>query len=385
MTASSGAVPGAATPEPRSALIVGCGLIGTSIGLALRAARWDVALADVAPQVTSTAAALGAGQAVPWPPATRDGGAADGYDVVIIAVPPDAVAAVAHAAHDLQLAGTLMHVASVQSRPQIDFERAMGDADRSARLVGTHPMAGSERAGPAAGSASLFRDRPWVLCSDTGDPSSLRVAEAVVTACGGRVVRMRSDEHDAAVAVVSHLPQLVSSALAAQVFRAADAAVAVAGSGLRDVTRLADSDPALWGQIVSANAERVAPAVRELRDSLSALLEGLEAGTAASARVVADLVTAGRAGRERLGGKHGGQRRHWAGVQVVIPDRPGALVDVLSACREVGINVEDLRVEHTPGRPQGMLELLVDPAVTDELAGALRRSWDVVAVVQPHD
>lgn len=377
--------------DDRKALVVGSGLIGASIGMALGYAGWQVQLADRDPAAAATAAALGAGVAVDWPPAATGLGATETgrpagsppLDIVIVAVPPAAVATAIERTIRLEMAPAIMHVASVQAQPLAELEARGVDLSP---VVGTHPMAGSERGGPGAGSPALFHDRPWVVCPAGADPAAVVAAEAVVAACGGRVIRMAPDEHDRAVALVSHLPQLASSAVSALLTRATPDEVTIAGAGLRDVTRLGDADPDLWAQIVGANAAAVAPLVEALRDRLDLLARGLRsAEQQAPHDAAAALVADGRHGRRRLGGKHGGASRHWGGVQLVIPDQPGALVDVLTTCHRLGVNVEDLRLEHTPGRPNGLLELLVEPSTARRLATALGDRWDVVAVLQPHD
>lgn len=375
----------------RSALVVGCGLIGTSIALALRAAGWTVWLADHDPDVSATAAALGAGTPIRWPAEpgagpgdSRAPSAGGPVDIAVIAVPPLVVASAAQHIVENRLAATVMHVASVQTKPQRDIELLGMSSDL---IVGTHPMAGSERGGPAAAAPGLFRDRPWVICAGPASDTAVTAAHRVVTACGGRPVVMTAGEHDAAVAVISHVPQLASSAVAGLLAGAAPAAVGIAGAGVRDVTRLAEGDPALWRQIITANAAAVAPVLRALRDALGDVVTALETDPAGDGGgpAVSRLVEAGRLGRSRLGGKHGGRQRHWASVQVVIPDRPGALVEVLSACRDQAVNLEDLRVEHSAGAPNGLLELLVEPDRAGALADALRGRWEILGVVRPHD
>ena len=149
------------------------------------------------------------------------------------------------------------------------------------RVVGGHPLAGREVSGPAGARADLFDDRVWVIAPlPGGDPGRTADVVALARTCGGVPVVMSAADHDRAVAVTSHAPQVLSSLLAARLLEVDDEAVAVSGQGLRDMTRIADSDPALWRAILAANAERVA-------DVLSALAEDLQA-------VVADLRERGR-------------------------------------------------------------------------------------------
>lgn len=366
---------------PFAALIVGCGLIGTSIGMALRECGWRVALADRSAQPMSVAAGLGAGD--PWGlwpagPERRD--VLDRPDVVIVAVPPSAIASACAAAQRLFLDSTVMHVCSVQVRPRAELEASAADATR---IVGTHPMAGRETSGPAGASPALFVDRPWVVCPDPGHRVPA-VVDAVIAGCGARRVDLAAAEHDEAVAVVSHLPQVVSSLLAGRLAAAAEGALAVAGTGVRDMTRLADGPPSMWTDILTGNAAAVGGELAALVADAQLLVRNLGGpeGTAA----VRGLLERGREGRQRLGGKHGAARRAWASVQVVIPDTPGALVDVLIVCRNADVNIEDLSVDHALGQPAGVLELLVDPQQSTALATALSAGgWPVAEVSLPHD
>jgi prephenate dehydrogenase len=198
-------------------------------------------------------------------------------------------------------------------------------------------------------------------------------------------------EHDEAVAVVSHVPQVAASLVAARLRDAAPSAVALAGQGLRDVTRIAAGDPGLWVQILAANAGPVAGVLRALRDDLDGVLAALEglaavagpagdgAGAAPGAHaVLARAIAAGNDGRARIPGKHGSPPTTYATVTVVVPDRPGELGRLFSDMGEVGVNLEDLHIEHSPGQPVGLAELSVLPAARERLETALRqRGWTV--------
>jgi prephenate dehydrogenase len=354
-------------------LIVGAGLIGTSIGLAAGAAGWTVRLTDTDPARARFAASLGAGEAV------DDSNAAEGTasDVVVVAVPPQFVGATCVAALQAYPSAIVTHVCSVQSDPQAYVETA--DADVT-RFVGSHPVAGREISGPAAADGGLFLDRPWAVCRAPG------TADAAVTAivglargCGATPVELSAAEHDRLFARLSHAPQLVASALAAAVADIDPAAAALAGTGLRDTTRLADSDPAMWGQIAAANAAAVAEAVRAVARPLLALADIVDSGDPAAVdEAVLALMRRGRAGRALLPGKHGRPAEALATVLCVVPDSPGALARLLTDIAEVGVNVEDLRVEHAPGQPVGSAELAVAPSDRAALLRTLReRGWTV--------
>jgi prephenate dehydrogenase len=361
-------------------LVVGTGLIGTSIGLALRRHAVAVHLADRDPTVVESAAELGAGDV---------GGPDDDPDVVVLAVPPREVAGELRRRMPEHDTAVFTDVSSAQRRPQQEA-RALG-CDL-ARFVGGHPLAGRERSGPLAGRGDLFEGRPWVLTrtSATAGDALGRVRE-LVAMCGATPVELSPEEHDAAVALVSHAPQVIASAVAARLVDAAEWEVALAGQGLRDLTRIAASDPELWVDILATNAGPVADvlgaAVADLDAAAHALralesadryapVEGTPDGRVAG--VLADLLRRGNAGRDRVPGKHGGAAPRYVPVPVVIDDKPGALGRLFSAAGDAGVNIEDVTIEHSPGQPVGLISLFVAPDLAVPLTELLRAGgWRV--------
>jgi prephenate dehydrogenase len=210
---------------------------------------------------------------------------------------------------------------------------------------------------------------------------------ALVIACGGQPVLMSAAEHDAALARTSHVPQLVASALAAALVDADPDRVALAGSGLRDTTRLAESSAQMWGEIVAANAAAVGAGLRDVAGPLLALADRLAAAEPDLAqREVEALLERGRRGRGLLPGKHGGVATPSAVVSVLVSDQAGTLARLFADVADVGVNIEDLRVEHAPGQPLGVVELLVPPPEQLRLAEALgARGWDAGAGADPGD
>jgi prephenate dehydrogenase len=201
--------------------------------------------------------------------------------------------------------------------------------------------------------------------------------EAVVTALGALAVRTTAQAHDTAVALTSHTPQVVSSAVAAGLASLGDVEVGLSGQGLRDVTRLAESDADLWTEILTSNAGPVADAlagvVARLEEVRSALLAPTpDAGT------VRESLVAGSRGRSRVSGKHGAAPVRWAVVPVAVADRPGELGRLFADAGATGVNLEDVRIEHTQGRPTGLVELEVAPESAGTLAAGLRAAgWSV--------
>lgn len=346
-------------------LVVGAGLLGTSIGLALRRRGTEVLLRDVSPRNVEIATSVGAGV---------DAAAAGDVAVqlVVVAVPPD------HLAHEIVVAlestdAVVTDVGSVKARPLREASAQVGP-DRLARYVGSHPMAGSERSGPFAASASLFDGRPWAVAPHAGSsPEATALVTALARACGATPVRMTPDEHDAAVARTSHLPHLLAALAAGRLNEAPADHLALSGQGLRDVTRIAAGDPALWQQIIAGNAEAVAALLDDVRADLDELLDAVRTD---SRHRVAALLSRGVAGRAAIPGKHGGPAEPTAPVYVIVPDHPGELARLLGDAGEIGVNVEDLRIDHDPGRPVGLVELTVAADRADFLAASLEdRGW----------
>lgn len=347
-------------------LVVGTGLIGTSVGLALRG-QADVVLHDPDPQALALAVERGAG---------RRWDEREGFAHCLVAAPPSAVAAVVQ---DLADGATFSHVASVQ-RAVHDELLARGVAME--QVCGSHPMAGKELSGPGAASATLFAGRPWVLCpSATTSAEALAATRRIAEQCGAEPLLMTAEAHDEAVALVSHLPQVAASALAAVLART-NGSLALAGPGLQDTTRIAASDPRLWVEVLRRNATAVAPLVRLLAAELAVAADALEqlaADAAADPAEVEELLRAGNTGRRLVPRKRGEHDRDFVPVSVTVPDRPGQLAGVLVSAANAGINVEDVRVEHLSGRPNGVIELLVHPDSSAEARRALAAAgWDVV-------
>lgn len=232
-------------PNARRALIAGLGLIGGSIGIALRRAGWRVSFDD--PNV-ALADARAAGAA--------DDDEREGADIVILATPVD----VALSAVSSQLSGLVTSVCSVMAPL-----RAAADEHHISFVAG-HPLAGSEKSGLSAARGDLFEGKPWFVDRDE------QLVADIIDACGARAERVDAEEHDRAVALTSHLPQLLSTALASLLSERD--LERFAGSGLKTFLRLAESDPAVWMPVLTANRDEIAPHAEELARAVRAILDG---------------------------------------------------------------------------------------------------------------
>ncbi|GAB3738536.1 prephenate dehydrogenase [Amycolatopsis oliviviridis] len=270
------------------ALVVGTGLIGTSVALALREKDVVVYLSDVDARTAELARELGAGRE--W-----TGGE---VDLAVIAVPPRLVGERLAELQKREVARAYTDVASVKAEPIADAERLGCDL---AAYVPGHPLAGRERSGPAAARADLFSGRPWALCPGTGtDADAVRLVRELVSLCGASAVTVSPAEHDAAVALVSHAPHVVASAVAASLTGDGDVALTLAGQGLRDVTRIAAGNPLLWREILSGNALPVAEVLDRVANDLAAAASALRSGDLAG---VTDLLWRGVDGHARIPAK----------------------------------------------------------------------------------
>ena len=347
--------------------VVGTGLLGTSVALGLRATGVEVTLDDLDPATLAAAVARGAGRADPTGAGAR---------VVIVAVPPAAVADVVIASLAAHPEATVTDVASIKARPLRRLREAGADL---ARVVGGHPLAGREVSGPAGARDDLVADRVWVLTpSPETEPARVAEVTALVERLGAVPVVLDPEAHDRAVALTSHTPQVLASLLASRLAEAEAGDVAISGQGLRDVTRVAASDPSLWTEILGANAGPVADVLDALADDLErvrASLRGIAAGsptTEADTAVVSGLLRRGNEGRRRVPDKHGGRGgTEYVVVPVVVEDRAGQLGRLFAAAGEAGVSIEDVRIEHTLGRLQAVVELSVTRDAAPVLIEAL--------------
>ncbi|MEU7577382.1 prephenate dehydrogenase [Streptomyces sp. NPDC041068] len=358
----------------RTALVIGTGLIGTSAALALASRGVTVHLADHDPAQARTAAALGAG---------TDEAPEGAVDLCVVAVPPAHVAATLADVMRRGVARAYIDVASVKGGPRRDLEALGLDLTP---YIGTHPMSGRERSGPLAATADLFEGRPWVLTPtrDT-DTEVLNLALELVALCRAVPVVMDADAHDRAVALVSHMPHLVSSMVAARLEHAEESAVRLCGQGIRDVTRIAASDPRMWIDILSANpgpvADLLAAVAIDLDEAVTALraLQSTdEEKRTEGAAGVENVLRRGNAGQVRVPGKHGAAPAAYEVVAVLINDQPGQLARIFADADGAGVNIEDVRIEHATGQQAGLVQLMVEPQSAPVLSAALReRGWSI--------
>jgi prephenate dehydrogenase len=256
--------------------VVGCGLVGASFALALKRAGACACVAgwDADPRVLDEALRRGAVDEVDE---AFDEGGVSQSDLIYLATPVGQIVEFLRAGAPRVKPGAVVTDAG---STKVEVCRAARACARDGwRFVGGHPVAGGHLRGPAHARADLFGGAPYVLTppEDGSDPSALDALEETLSLLGARVRVMPAGEHDRALARLSHVPQLVSCALAAAVTEGADEAElsALAGPGYRDMTRLASSPWGIWRDILATNPEDVADALDSLIPKLAAVRDGL--------------------------------------------------------------------------------------------------------------
>jgi prephenate dehydrogenase len=297
--------------------------------------------------------------------------------LTILAMPSSALIEALKNEFLLNPGSKFIDIGSVKTKSLLEVSRSQVPASN---FLATHPMAGREVGGAESARADLFQSRTWVyipeaLSGATVGPELLSFGIWMIKALGGVPVAMEAGEHDRAVALISHLPQAVASLLASQLVAGERSALELSGAGLRDTTRIAASDPALWDEILTTNADEILPLLINLQNDLGALVASLKRGGS-----ISTFIEKGNQGRSLIPGKHGGAAREYTYLPVVIEDKPGQLAALVGECAAVNVNIEDLTIEHSPGQFTGLITLALSKSdaqlLSDHLIGS---GWNVHA------
>ncbi|MDP1792875.1 MAG: prephenate dehydrogenase/arogenate dehydrogenase family protein [Acidimicrobiales bacterium] len=339
---------------PRRAVIVGTGLIGASVALALREQGWHVS--GVERDAARLQEALDAG-------VVDAAGPDRSAELVVVAVPVSSVGPVALEALAQSPDATVTDVGSVKA--------PIASMVADSRFVGGHPMAGSEQDGIKGAHPHLFRGATWVLTpTDQTDPRRFADLRATISSIGADVVELRPEKHDALVALVSHVPHLTAVTLmgiaAAQAEEHATL-LRLAAGGFRDMTRIAAGHPAIWPDICAENRDAILVGL----DALSASLADVRAAVASGDR--SDLLRRlerARAARVNLPARVA-QADELCEIRIPVPDRPGVLAEVTTLAGELDVNIVDLEIAHSVEGDRGVLIVTVDAQTSDRVCAAL--------------
>ena len=339
--------------------IVGSGLIGTSIGLGLVQRGIAVEMVDSDPLAQALANDLTGGVVVVDP------------ELVILALPTSGLSQVIQSEIAINPQSTFMDVGSVKSEVVLQVKTFPG---LSTRFLPTHPMAGREIGGAGSARADLFQGRSWILTPEADcAPESKNLVLELITILGATPIELSAEDHDAAVAKISHLPQIAASLVAKQLIGTPAEWMELAGQGLRDTTRIAGSDEKLWKEIIYSNRAEISELLISLQNDLTQMIKSLDDPTK-----IADLIAAGRDGKAMIPGKHGGKAREYSYLPIVIDDKPGQLGAIFNECAAMQVNVEDLNIEHSPGQLSALITLSLSADDADKLSAHLTSiGWNV--------
>ena len=339
--------------------IVGSGLIGTSIALGLVQQGIDVEMIDSDPSAQGLARDLTGGVIVVDP------------DLVIFALPTSLLSQVIQEEIELNSQSTFMDVGSVKNEVVLEIKTFAG---LSVRFLPTHPMAGREIGGASSARGDLFQGRSWILTPEADcAPESKELVLDLINRLGATPIELSALEHDAAVAKISHLPQIAASLVAKQLIGTPAEWMELAGQGLRDTTRIAGSDEKLWKEIIYSNRAEISELLISLQNDLTQMIAALDE----PAKIEA-LIAAGREGKSVIPGKHGGKAREYSYLPIVIDDKPGQLGAIFNECAAMQVNVEDLNIEHSPGQLSALITLSLSAQDAEKLSAHLTSiGWNV--------
>jgi prephenate dehydrogenase len=323
---------------PRTVALLGTGLIGASLGLALRQRAPDLEVVGADAREDALEVALARGAISRIAPA---GEAVADADLVVLAAPLDALPSLLQTVAPALKPGCLVtDVGSVKGPTMRAAAETLPD---TVRFVGGHPMAGAAVGGPENADALLFENAAYILTppSDTGDlatfaPEALWLVDMI----GARAVVLDADRHDAIVATVSHLPQLLAVALVNEAAAGGPDVLGLAAGGFRDMTRIAGSDFSMWGPILEDNRDAVDAVLDRFADRVGRMRETIAADPAS----LGQAFEAAAQTRAAIPASTKGFLAPLADIIVWADDRPGFLHGVTGVVAAAGLNLKDVEL-----------------------------------------
>jgi prephenate dehydrogenase len=342
---------------PGRAIVVGTGLIGGSLGQALRWRGWHVSGWDADDRRTEAAVQAGA---LDTPGDDRNA------EIAFIATPSSAVAETARA---------LLSDTRRACRPVVTdvsgVKAPIVAAVDHARFVGGHPMAGSEQVGLDGADGDLFTGAVWVLTpTPQTDLGAFSYVRDVVASLGADVVALSPEDHDRLVAVVSHVPHLVAATLmnaAAQDAEQDAVLLRLAAGGFRDMTRVAAGHPGIWPDVCADNAAAIVSSLDRVIEDLAAMRDRVVGGDRAG---MLEVLRKASTARRHLPAR-GARPDRLTEVRVPVSDREGVLAELTSVAGDLGINIYDIEIAHSAEGPRGVLLLVVDADDASKLRDAV--------------
>ena len=344
--------------------IIGSGLIGTSIALALKTKGIAIQMVGKEAQSERLANDLVNGEVISDP------------DLVIVSASIDVNLNLISQSLKSHPRSIVLDIASVKSNL---LDEVLKLSDNPENFISSHPMAGREVSGAQSARSDLFVGRAWIgITSPNTSELAKELLTELVSFCGSSLYWLTSSEHDQTVAAISHLPQILSTALAYTLDKKGVKSINLSGQGLRDLLRLSGSNPKLWSELLLANKEALDSYLSEMNQSISAIRESLANN---DRKTLEDIFTTGNKVYESIPGKHGGQNRNYSYLPIVIEDQPGQLAKIFDECAKIKVNIEDLSIEHSPGQQTGLITLALNEIDAEKLSNHLQSvGWNVHAV-----
>jgi prephenate dehydrogenase len=328
--------------------IVGAGLLGTSIGLRLKEQGITPKFIDLKEKNQKIASDLVKG---------LEGNVAHNIEakpqLFIIATPPETIFSLISELYSPDINQTFIEISGIKSELEVELDDF---SEIKQRVVMVHPMAGREISGAEAARADLFVGRSWVVVQhEDYDPARYQLGQELGELLGSAILTRTVMEHDQAITLVSQMPQLIASTLASLLAGRATE-LELAGQGLRDMIRIADSDSNLWSSLFIRNNSFLTKELSRYIDKLTEFKEALQGSNQSG---IASIMRDGKDGKALIPGKHGGVKRDYQFVAVVIADKPGQLSSLLIEAQQSGVNIEDISIEHSPKQETGLIKLAV--------------------------
>ncbi|NLW90633.1 MAG: prephenate dehydrogenase [Syntrophomonadaceae bacterium] len=335
-------------------LIIGVGLIGGSLGLALKESPLVARVIGVDEDHTiDQALAMGA----------IDGGghletAAATADVIFLCTPISTFGGIIDQVKTRIKPGAI--ISDVGSTKQ-EVMRVFSQLPDAVYKIGGHPMAGSEIRGVVGADRYLFENAAYILTPAPGTPDDILAFMNELLACtGARIKRLTAERHDELVAAISHIPHLTAAALV-NMTRGDEEHLMMAAGGFRDTTRIASSNPELWDNIIFSNQEIIVDKLDLLIENLIKLREAIKAGD--REKVLQELSSA-KDTRDRIPQVHRGIMPDFSDIVCIVPDKPGIIARLGAILHEKDINIVDIEILRVREGDGGTIRLGV-PSLTD--------------------
>lgn len=356
----------------RRIAVVGFGLVGASFAAAVRAAYPDTRVLAVDIDERTLAEAVERGWAtdgaLPDDPAFERF-VGDGCDLVVLATPVGAAERYFEDLARWDYRGIVTDTASTKARITALAERVLPHPEN---FVPGHPMAGSEVNGIEGARPDLFKGAHWILCPDADTPAEHfpRLHE-LVTSIGARVIALPREDHDEAVAVVSHVPHIMASSLVQLASRHADdqqALMRLAAGGFKDSTRIAAGSPELWCGIAFDNKDALSDGLDEIRGIIGAFADALASDDRAALTV---LLADAAAARRALPAAWVPSTERLLEVRIPMEDRPGVVAEVTTVTSSVGCNIQSIEIDHVTEDSAVLSLVLTDEGDIGQLSAQL--------------